>query len=57
VACLGTRLVLVVLSRLMGNLFTILQSRRTAAKRLGKGALGRTLTLAYARTSLRSPGA
>jgi hypothetical protein len=56
-ATLATEPVLVVLSRLKGTPFPILQSCRTAAKRLGKGASGRTLTLAHARASLRSPGA
>jgi hypothetical protein len=56
-AALATEAVLVVLSRLEGTPFPILQSRRTAVKRLGKGASGRTLTLAHARASLRSPGA
>jgi hypothetical protein len=56
-ATLATEAVLVVLSRLKGTPFTILQSRRTAAKRLGKGASGRTLTFAHARASLRSSGA
>jgi hypothetical protein len=45
-ATLATEAVLVVLSRLKGTPFTILQSRCTAAKCLSKGASGRTLTLA-----------
>jgi hypothetical protein len=53
----ATEAVLVVLSWLKGTPFTVLQSCRTAAKRLGKGASGRTLTFAHARASLRSPDA
>jgi hypothetical protein len=45
----ATEAVLLVLSRLKGTPVPILQSRRTAAKRLVKGASGRTLTFAHPR--------